>query len=167
VIYLLSVTITDIVNWSTIASNIVTALGVIGAFVAFYAIVKNRLTKKNFTLKATLLRISINDETSDEFSLEIDLQNFTDKEFFITGISFSFDNKKYVLQHLENMAHGRIVTEVETKNVPISAHEALTLYGHLNVPTKTPIPKKCTVVLDTTERKLIYKIPLLVSAHLK
>lgn len=155
----------QMVAWSTLVANIVTCAGIITVVITLFHLKKNHVSRRTINISVSFLECFLHSQTEQSYSLLIDIQNFTEKSFFITSIQIALNKNDFVFVESQQEAFG-IIQEVRSiKNIPIAPHEAKEVYGILITPIAST-PKKCKVKLLTTERKLVYRVTLRKSPHL-
>ena len=164
-LFSLNATITDWVNWTTIAANIATVLGVIGIAITLKIFLRNRVSTKSCRIQIDVVGVSIHDSDSDDLRVNIDLLNFTDKQFFIYEIIFSFAGKEFILQKYKCDNRNLIYLD-QVKHLFIAPHESLSFFGNLLIPSNTKPPQKAKITIKTTEKTLIYDTRINVPKHI-
>lgn len=155
-----NIDISDWVNWTTIAANIATVLGVIGVAITVLVFFKNKVTKKTIQIKVTALNSSFFYEENKRVHLEIDLYNFTNKQFFITTIDFVIDDQRATFSELYQPYYNSHWETRNIKNVGVLPHEAMTIEGFIEIPDNIKLPEQITVLIGTTEKNLSFLSPV-------
>lgn len=145
-------------EWSTLLANVSTIIGVVGIIVIIISIYKNRLTKKTFECNCKILKT---EKTEDSYFVYIDLKllNFTEKDFFISAITFFYKNQSFILKEFYSPYLNGLMYTRDIKDISVSSHESKTISGHIELPLTEE--KNCClyVELKTTEKTLIYNYP--------
>ena len=157
--------LTNIVNWTTIAANVATILGIFGLTITVLVFFKNKVSKNTIQVKMTIHRSSIHGTSPinkiKRIYLELDLYNFTDKQFFITDIEFTFNTQNlFLLQSYRPFPEINIYYKRKIKNVSVIPHEAMTIEGFIEIPCNVEIPCQVNIRIGTTEKELNFLVPV-------
>ena len=150
----------DWVNLTTIAANIATVLGVIGVAITVIVFFKNKVTKKTIQIKVTAINTSFFYEENKRVHFEIDLYNFTNKQFFITAIELVISGQHAIFSELYQPYHNAHYETRDIKNIGVLPHEAITISGFIEIPRTIQLPEQITVLIDTTEKNLSFSSPI-------
>lgn len=159
-LFSLNATISDWVNWTTIAANIATVLGVIGVAITVLVFFKNKVTKKTIQIKITALNTSFFFEEDKRVHLDLDLYNFTNKQFFITTIEFVINDQHATFSELYQPYYNSRYETRDIKNISVIPHEAMTIKGFIDIPDNIKLPEQITVLIGTTEKDLSFLSPV-------
>lgn len=153
----------NVVNWvncTTIAANLATVIGVIGVAITVLVFFKNKVTKKTIQIKVTALTASFPRAENNRINLEIDLYNFTNRQFFITVIEFVINDQHVIFSELYQPYQNAFYETRHIKNIGVLPHEAKTISGFIEVSAKTKLPAQLTVLINTTEKNLSFRVPV-------
>lgn len=152
--------ISDWVNWTTIAANVATFLGVIGVAITVLVFFKNKVTKKTIQIKITALNTSHFYEEDKRVHLDIDLYNFTNTQFFITTIKFNINGQQATFSELYQPHYNSCYETRDIKNIGVLPHQAMTIEGFIDIPDNIKLPELITVQIGTTEKDLSFLSPV-------
>ena len=155
-----NIDISDWINWTTIAANIATVLGVIGVAITVLVFFKNKVTKKTIQIKITALNTSCFYEENKRVHLDIDLYNFTNKQFFITTIEFVINDQHATFSELYQPYYNSLYETRDIKNISVIPHEAMTIEGFIDIPNNIKLPEQIIVLIGTTEKSLSFLSPI-------
>ena len=142
---------------TTIIANIVTILGIVTLISIAIKVLKNRFSTKTISLLIKQTGDYPNYNTNKRhLAFSIDILNSTNKVFFVTGIIFELDGKNFNLSsENKNYPNDNII-----RNICISAFEAKTITGWIEIPIYFNLPTTTDLKIKTTIKDLIYKVDL-------
>lgn len=138
--------------WIGIAADLatcITAIGVIGAFIAY---VKNRVSPKSF--KVDFKITDIRTWENIKLKAKITFENYTDKEFSITGVLLCVNSEEY---QILTPANKKLVP---LSDIPITPYFSQTLYDNrFDIPFGSNLVGG-TLKVKTTVGNFVYRIDL-------
>lgn len=151
---MLSSELSQAVAWTTIIANIVTTLGIVGLFGAFFSFLKNRPTQKNILCEVQTILPCIEGPDEKRFRLDLHISNLTDESFSITNISCVLNGKAFPVYRIAR-PNGLSVCS-EAIDVIIGAHMSATILGlYVDAKNDTEVTS-ASLLLITTMGELKY-----------
>ena len=145
---LLSCTVQCYIDITTIAANVATIISASFVVTAVIYFFKNLVKKKNVKF---ILKEIMEDEEDSRFFFRI--ENYTDKNFYITQIKL--DNINYIYEAKEiYQCHPKIYNLTDFEPISISAFECLNISPTFEI-KKSQIHKKAKLIIQATLGKEI------------
>ena len=144
-------------EWLGLFADLATCLTVVSVLIAVIVLSKNRATKRTIRVDFSAKKFGLV-QNSLCLIADIDILNFTDREFFVVSIFLRVKGETFIMQKKELIGNG-FIDYVPMKNIPICSHGAVTLSPVFFI-GNVPQSGKATLEVQTTERNFVYSVNL-------